>query len=142
MPEALPRKAPRPQRPLRRGAAFFVRRQDGAVLVRTRPAKGLLGGMVELPGTDWEMDFDANSAVQAGAGCSVLPETRSRAIAHAFTHFALRLEIYVAEVPNDERAPNGYRCGRMRDLDKEAFPGVMRKVLEAVRKSGAIVWVD
>ena len=76
--ESLPRKAPRPQRPTRRGAAFFVRRQDGAVLVRTRPSKGLLGGMVELPGTDWETDFDADSALTTGAGCRALPEARSR----------------------------------------------------------------
>src|ERR1019366_7791005 len=56
--ETLPRKAPRPPRPLRRGAAFFVRRRDGAVLVRTRPPKGLLGGMTELPGSPWSADFD------------------------------------------------------------------------------------
>ena len=56
--EHLPRKAPRRKRPLRRGAAFFVRRRDGAVLVRTRPEKGLLGGMTELPGSSWDADFD------------------------------------------------------------------------------------
>ena len=56
-------------------------------------------------------------------------------VSHAFTHFALRLDIYVAEVPSGRRAPTGYRfvpdCG----LDKEAFPSVMRKIIDAARLS-------
>ena len=62
-------------------------------------------------------------------------------IAHVFTHFALRLEVYVADVKNT-RAPSGYRWTPARGLDKEAFPGVMRKVIDAVRQSGEIVWDD
>jgi len=139
--ESLPRKAPRPPRPTRRGAAFFVRRQDGAVLVRTRPSKGLLGGMVELPGTDWETDFDADAALHQAP--VVAPYRKlDQEVAHVFTHFALRLEIYAAEVTNERRAPKGCRFVAACDLDKEAFPGVMRKVLEAVRKSAATAWAD
>jgi A/G-specific adenine glycosylase len=138
---SLPRKAPRPPRPTRRGAAFFVRRQDGAVLVRTRPSKGLLGGMVELPGTDWKTDFDADLAVQQ-APVAAPYRKLDQEVAHVFTHFALRLEIYAAEVTNERRAPNGCRFVAACDLDKEAFPGVMRKVLEAVRKSAATAWAD
>jgi A/G-specific adenine glycosylase len=133
-PERLPRKAPRRERPLHRGAAFFVRRRDGAVLVRTRPPMGLLGGMTELPGTGWEIHFDAASAARQ-APIEASYRKLERQVAHAFTHFALRLDIYVAEVPNRRRAPKGYRfvpdCG----LDKEAFPSVMRKIIEAVRQN-------
>ena len=133
-----PRMAPRQNRPMRQGAVFFLRRQDGAVLVRTRPEKGLLGGMTELPGTDWHMDFDAEGAVvQAPVEASY--RKLDCEIAHAFTHFALRLEVYVADVKNT-RTPSGYRWTS--GLDKEAFPGVMRKVLDAVRQSGEIVWDD
>ena len=39
--ETLPRRTPKREGALRRGAAFVVRRADGMVLVRTRPAKGL-----------------------------------------------------------------------------------------------------
>jgi len=136
-PESLPRKAPRRERPLRQGAAFFVRREGGAVLVRTRPPMGLLGGMTELPGTVWETDFDAASAVgQAPIEASY--RKLDRRVSHAFTHFALRLEIYAAEVPSRRRAPGGYRfvpdCG----LDDEPFPSVMRKVIEAVRQSATL----
>jgi A/G-specific adenine glycosylase len=133
-PQNLPRKAPRRERPQRLGAAFFVRRRDGAVLVRTRPEKGLLGGMTEIPGTGWEIHLDAAS-VASQVPFDASYRKLDTSVSHAFTHFALRLDIYVAEVPSGRRAPTGYRfvpdCG----LDKEAFPSVMRKVIEAARLS-------
>jgi A/G-specific adenine glycosylase len=133
-PECLPRKAPRRERPLRQGAAFFVRRRDGAVLVRTRPPKGLLGGMTELPGTDWETHFDAASVAKQ-APVEAPYRKLDKSVSHAFTHFALRLDIYVAEVPNRARAPKGYRFVPDRGLDMEAFPSLMRKIVEAVRQT-------
>jgi A/G-specific adenine glycosylase len=133
-PESLPRKAPRRERPLRQGAVFFVRRRDGAVLVRTRPPNGLLGGMTEIPGTAWETHFDAASvAKQAPIEASYRKLDTN--VTQAFTHFALRLEIYVAEVASRERAPKGYRFVPERGLDKEAFPSVMRKIIAVVRQT-------
>ncbi|MGH6851422.1 MAG: NUDIX domain-containing protein, partial [Methylocella sp.] len=136
-PENLPRRVPRRERPLRQGAAFFVRRRDGAVLVRTRPDAGLLGGMTEIPGTDWETNFNAASAASL-APLKASYRKLDREVTHAFTHFALRLDIYVAEVPTKRRVPAGYRfvpdCG----LDRQAFPSVMRKIIEAVRKDAVL----
>src|SRR6266852_1548134 len=50
--ETFPRKGAKKTGALRRGAAFVVMRGD-ELLVRTRPEKGLLGGMTEVPGSDW-----------------------------------------------------------------------------------------
>src|SRR5262245_21766042 len=50
--ETFPRKAPKKPGDLRRGAAFIVTRGD-ELRVRTRPEKGLLGGMTEVPGSEW-----------------------------------------------------------------------------------------
>jgi A/G-specific adenine glycosylase len=134
-PQNLPRKAPRRERPVRQGAVFFVRRRDGAVLVRTRPPQGLLGGMTEIPGTGWEIHFDAASAAsQAPIEASYRKIDKS--VSHAFTHFALRLDIYVADVPSRRRAPTGYRFVPECRLDKEAFPSIMRKIIDYVRLSG------
>lgn len=130
-PESFPRKAPRRDRPLRLGAAFFVRRGDGAVLVRTRPPKGLLGGMTELPGTAWETDFDPALALTQAPIVASYRKLES-GITHVFTHFALQLDIYVAEVSGKQAAPEGYRFVPGPGLDKEAFPSVMRKVIEAI----------
>src|SRR5437764_4173802 len=51
--EELPRRAPRADKPTRRGVAFVLMRRDGAVLLRKRPTKGLLGGMDEVASSAW-----------------------------------------------------------------------------------------
>src|SRR5471032_2563473 len=45
--ETFPRKAPKREGTLRRGAAYVALRADRRVLLRTRPEKGLLGAMTE-----------------------------------------------------------------------------------------------
>ncbi|HYU11045.1 MAG TPA: A/G-specific adenine glycosylase, partial [Stellaceae bacterium] len=47
----LPARLDKPERPWRYGVVFWLSRGDGAVLLRRRPEKGLLGGMIELPST-------------------------------------------------------------------------------------------
>src|SRR6201990_2370502 len=49
--ETFPRKAPKKSGELRRGAAFVVTRGE-ELLVQSRPEKGLLGGMTEVPGSE------------------------------------------------------------------------------------------
>src|SRR6202048_4589123 len=61
--ETFPRKAPKKAGALRRGAAFVVTRGDG-LLVRTRPEKGLLGGMTEVPTSHWLAEQDDKSALK------------------------------------------------------------------------------
>ncbi len=134
-PMRFPLKAAKQPRPQWRGAAFFVRREDGAVLVRTRPPKGLLGGMVEIPGTAWSVDFDPGAAVRE-APLPARFRKLDAAVEHAFAHFALRLDIYVAEVALARSAPAGCRWTHEGGLEKEALPSVMRKVVAAARESG------
>ena len=62
--ETFPRKAPKREGRLRRGAAFVVLRADGRVLLRKRPDKGLLGAMTEVPGSEWAHDFDIAIALR------------------------------------------------------------------------------
>lgn len=131
--ESLPRKEPRQSRPLRKGAAFFIRRADGAILVRTRESRGLLGGMTELPGTPWDTRYDPELAPgQAPLAASFV--RLGEGVRHVFTHFALRLDIFVGEVARDQRAPPGYRFVTPAGLAREAFPSVMRKVIEVARR--------
>src|SRR5580704_4016206 len=63
--ETFPRRTPKREGVLRRGAAFVARRADGFVLVRTRPPKGLLGGMTEVPTSEWLADFDDSTALKS-----------------------------------------------------------------------------
>jgi A/G-specific adenine glycosylase len=129
--ETFPRKAPKKTGRLRRGAAFVAVRADGAVLVRTRAPKGLLGGMTEVPTTEWTHDFVENGALAAAP----MPRAKLRwrrlpgAVTHVFTHFPLELAVYTADVAAKTPAPAGTRWVARADLSGEALPNLMRKVL-------------
>jgi A/G-specific adenine glycosylase len=140
-PEAFPAKAAKPKGRLRRGAAFVVAREDDAVLVRTRPASGLLGGMTEVPTTPWTHEFDDGSALDQAPSLGVPRRKRpikwrpvAGAVTHVFTHFPLELIVYTAQVPLDTTAPGGMRFVPASDLAGEALPNLMRKVLAHASK--------
>jgi len=98
--------------------------------VRTRPDKGLLGGMTEIPGTEWSKDFklaDALDQAPIVAKWKKLPGH----VEHVFTHFALRLTVFVAV--SEAKAPKGARFVKDHVLDDEALPSVMRKIIEHAR---------
>jgi A/G-specific adenine glycosylase len=128
--EAFPRKAPKKTGALRRGAAFVVTRGD-ALLVRTREAKGLLGGMTEVPNSQWLAGHEDKAAlVQAPIVKGVSRWHRKvGVVTHVFTHFPLELVVYTAKVPARTRAPDGMRWVPLATLQDEALPNVMRKVI-------------
>jgi A/G-specific adenine glycosylase len=131
-PETFPIKAPKKEGLLRRGAAFVVVRADGFVLLRSRPAKGLLGGMSEVPTTEWTHEFDTGTApAHAPSLARVKPKWRRLpgVVTHVFTHFPLELVVYAAGVPASTAAPDGSRWIALADLPGEALPNLMRKVL-------------
>jgi A/G-specific adenine glycosylase len=131
-PERFPVKAPKAEGLLRRGAAFVVVRADGVLLVRSRPPKGLLGGMTEVPTTEWTHDFDADSALAAAPPLRrVKPPWRRvpGVVTHVFTHFPLELVVYAAQVPASASAPSGARWIALTDVADEALPNLMRKVV-------------
>lgn len=129
--ETFPRKAPKREGKLRRGAAFVVLREDGRVLLRQRPEKGLLGAMTEVPGSDWSHGFDVATALDAAPklGSKVKWRKLAGEVTHVFTHFPLALTVFVAPVPKTAAAPKGSRWVKVADLPGEALPNVMRKVL-------------
>ena len=127
----LPRKRPKKAVPTRRGIAFWIERDDGAVLLRRRPDKGLLGGMMEVPSTPWggtpERPHDhapLNGKWKKLAG----------QVEHTFTHFHLELEVWRAVSLDDGmlRDDGDYRWVRRHDLAGEALPTVMRKIVAHV----------
>jgi A/G-specific adenine glycosylase len=94
-PVGYPRKTAKTARPRRYGAAYVLRRGNEIALVR-RSDKGLLGGMLGLPTTEWGAtplpDADAIAAAPAVAEWRKVGE-----IEHVFTHFALTLSVYDAK---------------------------------------------
>jgi A/G-specific adenine glycosylase len=105
-PETFPRKDAKAERPRRRGVAYVLTQGNAVGLVR-RPDKGLLGGMLALPTSDWGERPAALAGAPAEAGWR-----SAGSIEHVFTHFALTLEVMRAEgeaegliwIPVDEAA--------------------------------------
>ena len=117
----LPRKAPKPVKPVRVGVAYVVRRSDGAVLLEQRPGKGLLGGMLGWPGSDWaEEQPDHSPPVTAD-----WQETGSE-VRHTFTHFHLRMKVLQAEVDVQARPLRGQFVAA-EAFDSSDLPTGMRK---------------
>jgi len=135
--EIFPRRTPKREGALRRGAAFVVRRADGYLLVRTRPAKGLLGGMTEVPTTEWSAEFDEGGALYSAPMFSASSAAQRKMawrrvagiVRHVFTHFRLELSVYLSEVAADAPAPHGTRWAKISELSGEALPSLMRKVV-------------
>ncbi len=128
--ETFPRKLAKKTGELRRGAAFVVTRGD-ELLVRTRPEKGLLGGMTEVPGSEWRARQDDRAALKQAPLLKGIAHWHRKAgvVTHIFTHFPLELVIYTASVPARTRAPEGMRWVPIATLEGEALPNVMRKVV-------------
>ncbi len=128
--ESFPRKAAKKSGGLRSGAAFVVTRGD-ELLVRSRPEKGLLGGMTEVPTSDWLAGQDDKQAAGQAPAVSGVARWHRKAgvVAHVFTHFPLELVVYTARVPMRTRAPEGMRWVKIASLGEEALPNLMRKVV-------------
>jgi A/G-specific adenine glycosylase len=128
--EAFPRKAPKKSGELRCGAAFVVAR-GGELLVRTRPEKGLLGGMTEVPNSNWLAAQDDKAALKQAPALKGIARWHRKAgvVTHVFTHFPLQLVVYTANVPARTRAPEGMRWVPIATLRDEALPNIMRKVI-------------
>jgi A/G-specific adenine glycosylase len=132
--ELFPRRVPKREGELRRGAAFVARRADACVLVRTRPARGLLGGMTEVPTTAWAADFNDGRALaeapRFGASQNhVAWRKLAGVVRHVFTHFPLELTVYRTEVARQAAAPAGTRWVAIAQLGDAALPSLMRKVV-------------
>jgi A/G-specific adenine glycosylase len=128
--ETFPRKAPKKTGALRRGAAFIITRGD-ELLVRTRPDKGLLGGMTEVPTSHWLAAQDDKMALKQAPMLRGIARWHRKAgiVTHVFTHFPLQLVVYTADVSARARAPEGMRWVPISTLWDEALPNVMRKVI-------------
>jgi A/G-specific adenine glycosylase len=126
----LPRKAEKKVRPTRHGIAFWTVRNDGAVLLRRRPPKGLLGGMIEFPSTPWRTKTWGISEASALAPAKRQWRRLPGQVGHTFTHF--HLELIVLTAPMDDGGDaEGIWCAPDQFSDY-ALPTVMKKIARHV----------
>jgi A/G-specific adenine glycosylase len=119
---------------VRVGLAFLALREDGQVLLRRRPDAGLLGGMLEVPSTEWAETLPPVSEALRGTPVRGEWWAVPGVVAHTFTHFRLESLVYRAIVPANVTLtfwadPQRCRWVHRRDLDRAALPSVMRKII-------------
>lgn len=117
----LPKKIPKKKVPTRQGIAYVVRRADGAWLLETRPEKGLLGGMLGFPTTQWGDAPIANPPLEAEW------MTLNEPARHTFTHFHLELTVLTALVSGKVKSDRGFFIDN-NDFNAKDLPTAMRKV--------------
>ena len=112
-PERFPAPKRKAIRPVRHGIAHWIERNGCVWLVR-RPAKGMLGGMAALPGSDWTDEPERAAAVLGH-------------VTHVFTHFRLELTIVAVQAPSGD--------GWWQPIDRlgeAGLPTLYRRAAEAV----------
>jgi A/G-specific adenine glycosylase len=121
----LPRKAPKPAKPVRQGTVWVARRPDGALVLERRPERGLLGGMLGFPGDGWD---GAGGPAPLEADWQVAGEVR-----HTFTHFHLVLSVAVVET---DAAPVRGEWMPRTGFQPSDLPTLMRKAHDLAVAAG------
>lgn len=124
-PERFPVKAAKKEKPIRFGAAFVAVNAAGEVLLRRRIESGLLGGMTEVPTTDWTARKDGGRTTDHAPFPA--PWEECGTVTHVFTHFELRLSVFRAKA--ESRKPDPGWWEPVTNLDAQALPTVMKKII-------------
>ncbi|KIC22172.1 MULTISPECIES: A/G-specific adenine glycosylase [unclassified Leisingera] len=120
----LPKKTPKKPKPTRQGIVYLAESADGTWLLERRPDKGLLGGMLGWPGSDWSdapvpnPPFEADWQELAGE------------VRHTFTHFHLILRIMTAELPGGFNQSAEQELISRHHFRPSSLPTVMRKAFD------------
>ncbi len=127
----LPARAAKAERPTRRGVAFFVEREDGAVLLRQRPHRGLLAGLWEVPSSEWTETFPGDSAARMAAPIALRWRPLDGVVRHTFTHFHLELQVWGGGAAWNAKPIHGVEACWVypEDFGTLAFSSLMKKVL-------------
>jgi A/G-specific adenine glycosylase len=129
-PESFPPPKKKPARPTRHAIVFWAKDGRGRVLVRRRPERGLLGGMMEFPSTPWRAKpWTPAEATRHAPAKGAWRMVEGGAFTHVFTHFALQGQAMRARLVGVE--VNGHRWWPVADLDQLALPSVMKKAAKA-----------
>jgi A/G-specific adenine glycosylase len=126
--DAFPVRPPATLKPMRRGVAFWLMRADGAVLLRRRPERGLLGGMMEVPSTPWRAEpWPLAEALALAPVAGVSWQPLPGQVRHTFTHFTLELAVLAARVGMPDAAAGVWTPPQ--DFGAQALPSVMKKIV-------------
>lgn len=127
----LPKKTPKKAKPIRHGTVYLGRNVEGGWLLETRPDKGLLGGMLGWPGSEWidtSLPHPDSTPPATGEWEEFEGEVR-----HTFTHFHLILRIMTAELPSEIEPTRGTFKPHT-EFRPSDLPTVMRKAFDLLQQ--------
>ena len=119
-------------KPKRWGLAFWLHRPDGKVLFYRRPESGLLGGMIDLPGSDWHPEKNIVKDLQKAplpADWNLLPGE----VKHVFSHFQLILQVAITKTLSNNKNINGFWHSPLA-LEELALSTLTKKIISHVRR--------
>ena len=122
----LPVRAPKRNKPTRVGIIFWLSNNKGEILLRRRPEKGLLGGMIELPSSDWQEKRPPLKKIFKNAPAKVAWQLLPGKVRHTFTHFHLELEVATGKCLKPELIKGIW--SNASNFGNYALPTVMKKV--------------
>jgi A/G-specific adenine glycosylase len=128
-----PRKPPRKEKPTRHGKMYVVFDEEGQILFEKRPQKGLFAGMLGLPGQGWE-SWDSPLIPK-----DVTFVELSTQVHHTFTHFHLRIRVYVGKAKARPTEEGVWILPE--NVNLHPLPTLIKKVLKLVSDSLNIVVV-
>lgn len=120
-----PRKQAKSERPERLGHAFIFYTKSGQIFVEKRAEKGMLGGMLGLPTSDWDkagnvVDYNIKSTRKIGI------------VRHIFSHFTLHLTVKSKCITADEIKilKRKGQFVELSEIDKAGLPSVFLKAIK------------
>ncbi len=129
------RRAKLKPKPRRKGRVFILTRHDGAVFLRRRPQRGLLGAMMEFPSCGWDGQKTKLPLKRSWTKSKKIEQC----VHHVFTHFSLELSIYHAALNQKQAAQLGQESNgkwiKRNKISAEALPSLMKKVWDAFAKT-------
>ena len=112
-------------RPIRYGYVFVTLNKDNNIILERRPEKGLLGGMLCFPSSEWKHSKDLEFSPPFNADWQTVNEP----VTHIFSHFKLNLKIAYSFI---NFTPKGYINKPLKKIDRKSLPSLMRKVFDIV----------
>lgn len=127
----LPARAAKAPRPKRIGYAYIIRREDGSILIEKRPGKGLLGGMIGFPTSEWvDRDAPLKHPDFINTHNDQIQVRKELEIRHVFTHFELSLTpafLDIQEIHIVKIRENAYWVP-VNELANIGFPTAFKKI--------------
>ena len=126
----LPLKNKKLVRPQKYTIAYILKREDGAILLRKRPEKGLLGGMMGVPTSEWQLEKVESNNIGKDAPFTTHWKSLEGRINHSFTHFDLEVESYYGSICSKKAKTLDGVWVFLHQLSHYALPKLFKKIIE------------